>query len=816
MYYPGFTKAIFYHFLIQDKTLSWRNKIGMHTSKDDYLINTLRLVSAKESTQIYGKLLPETLTSPEMKESKAYKTYIGYASGVVPPKIAKKFMKASSSKKDSILVPADDETTMKGKHVKRSAKKSITTPAIGIVISEAPVETQSKRKEKVDIARGKGIELLSEVALAKKAQMKPHQVLKRSNLQSQGNDKDDNNDENDSENEGNDEENKSDDDKTPFDCEKGSDSEQDSGGSESVSESDRQEDEEEVKDDDEKEDEFAHTLPNTDDEEDANLELKNDYKIEGDEDRGMDDTTNQFNDDVDARLNEPTQTDEEVVQDKEADVEMTDAQEEKENLEITQEQVVEDAHVMISNVAKETEVSDATSGSSKGIKSQPKSSGKNVQSVVPEFEVADIDMPQDQGGNLGNDDEPRKESASKRDWFTKPTRPQEPIDPDWNIGKTPQKGPTQTWLMTLDASYSTDKSLKLFDELMSTPIDFSAYIMNGLKISNLTQETLLGLAFILLKGTRSNYAELEYDFKECYKALLEKLDLENPEGRNMLNGGISNWTTQHKTFYAYAQGLESTQDVYSTKRILAVTRFDVMKKHGYGYLREIKVQRADNVLYTFKEGDFPRLCLNHIEDMLILVAQNRLTNLSGDDVVDFAIALKMFTRSLSYQKKINVTRPDTVRPDLRKRHPYTPYQDPQGFIYVDRLERNRLMRSNELYKFNDGTLTRLITSLEDITNIIHMSQNRRDLPSDIPLDSIVVRRYDKRSKSKNKGKVPTEMELVLEQTQQGSSYKVSVSTEGVEELKRKVKIKGVKKEALLKLRKKSGQYICCQNHKDDC
>ncbi|GJT98711.1 hypothetical protein Tco_1094229 [Tanacetum coccineum] len=38
-----------------------------------------------------------------------------------------------------------------------------------------------------------------------------------------------------------------------------------------------------------------------------------------------------------------------------------------------------------------------------------------------------------------------------------------------------------------------------------------------------------------------------------------------------------------------------------------------------------------------------------------------------------------------------------------------------------------------------------------------------------------------RSKSENKGIVPTEMELVLEQTQQGTSHEVSVSTEGVEE-----------------------------------
>ncbi|GJV46978.1 hypothetical protein Tco_1437190 [Tanacetum coccineum] len=92
------------------------------------------------------------------------------------------------------------------------------------------------------------------------------------------------------------------------------------------------------------------------------------------------------------------------------------------------------------------------------------------------------------------------------------------------------------------------------------------------------------------------------------------------------------------------------------------------------------------------------------------------------------------------------------------------------------------------------------------------SQNRRDLPRDIPLVKIEVLRYDKKEKKGEKGIVPTEMELVLEQTQQGTSHEVSVSTEGVEELKRKVKIKGEKKEALLTLRQKPGQYINCQKH----
>ncbi|GJV02686.1 hypothetical protein Tco_1336255 [Tanacetum coccineum] len=140
-------------------------------------LDKLRLFSAQilwESSQIYRAILPECLTSPEMKESKAYKTYRGYATGVIPPKIARKFKKASPTKKDSDLVPVDEEPVIKGKRIKRSVKKSSTKPATGIVIREPPMETKSKgnEKEKVDVAHGKGIELLSKVALTEKAQLK--------------------------------------------------------------------------------------------------------------------------------------------------------------------------------------------------------------------------------------------------------------------------------------------------------------------------------------------------------------------------------------------------------------------------------------------------------------------------------------------------------------------------------------------------------------------------------------------------------------------------------------------------------------------
>ncbi|GJW64359.1 hypothetical protein Tco_0116243 [Tanacetum coccineum] len=217
-----------------------------------------------------------------------------------------------------------------------------------------------------------------------------------------------------------------------------------------------------------------------------------------------------------------------------------------------------------------------------------------------------------------------------------------------------------------------------------------------------------------------------------------------------LQGGISTMT--------YTTSLTKTKAVqYDLPGIEDMV--EVIRKHGYRYLKEIVVRRSDNDLYIFKEGDFPHLSINDIENMLLLVVQNRLINLSSNDVSDFTIALRMFTRSLviqkrvedlqlgvkSYQKKINVTKPETTKSGIRKRDPYTPYQDPQGFIYVDNNGRNRLMRSDELYKFSDRTLTWLRTSLDDITKNIRMEYlpKRRWSTLDKKIANIMIKAIDK-------------------------------------------------------------------------
>ncbi|GJZ63937.1 reverse transcriptase domain-containing protein [Tanacetum coccineum] len=176
------------------------------------------------------------------------------------------------------------------------------------------------------------------------------------------------------------------------------------------------------------------------------------------------------------------------------------------------------------------------------------------------------------------------------------------------------------------------------------------------------------------------------------------------------------------------------KDVYSMKRIIAVTRLTIMKKYDYGHLEEIEVRREDQKLYKFREGDFPRLRLQDIEDMLLLLVQQKLTNLTIDERYDLNVALRMYTRWIviqrrvedlqlgvkSYQKKLNLTKPDTFRSNLKNKTTYTAYSDLKGVIYKDPMNRNRLMHANELHKFSDGTLDDVRSALNDIAKGIRI------------------------------------------------------------------------------------------------
>ncbi|GJT38994.1 hypothetical protein Tco_0938859 [Tanacetum coccineum] len=175
--------------------------------------------------------------------------------------------------------------------------------------------------------------------------------------------------------------------------------------------------------------------------------------------------------------------------------------------------------------------------------------------------------------------------------------------------------------------------------------------MNGLKTTNLTQETLLGPAFKLLKGRCTNFTKLEYDFEECYKALSEKLDWDNPEGGDypfdltkplplVMNGNRQKVLVDYffNNDLKYLQGGISTMTYTTSTTRTKATQYDLqgIKDIVRNIWSPVKVAYDKHALWvdSVEEGDFPRLCINDIEDMLILIVQNRLTNLLGDDVFD--------------------------------------------------------------------------------------------------------------------------------------------------------------------------------------
>nr|GFC67675.1 hypothetical protein [Tanacetum cinerariifolium] len=69
----------------------------------------------------------------------------------------------------------------------------------------------------------------------------------------------------------------------------------------------------------------------------------------------------------------------------------------------------------------------------------------------------------------------------------------------------------------------------------------------------------------------------------------------------------------------YAVNREPALDVYSKRRIIAVTELKIVEWHDYKHLDWILVRRDDDKIYKFKEGDLKRLRLQDIEDMLLLL-----------------------------------------------------------------------------------------------------------------------------------------------------------------------------------------------------
>nr|GFB22038.1 hypothetical protein [Tanacetum cinerariifolium] len=227
------------------------------------------------------------------------------------------------------------------------------------------------------------------------------------------------------------------------------------------------------------------------------------------------------------------------------------------------------------------------------------------------------------------------------EWFSRQQKPPTP-DRDWNKTFPAVHGSIQPWISELEKQADFRY---YFNDLMDTPLDFSNFLINRLKVDTLTPEL---------------QAELEYHLKEVFKATTDQLDWVNPEGQqyphNLLQPlplipnnrgrhvipfehfinndleylrggassrkyttsitktkasdyghikwiedlvprtmwieepigydkhalwGVSHWGRKCQQFYGFTINRESARDVYSKRRIIAVTELKIVEWHSY-------------------------------------------------------------------------------------------------------------------------------------------------------------------------------------------------------------------------------------------
>nr|GEX32130.1 hypothetical protein [Tanacetum cinerariifolium] len=287
---------------------------------------------------------------------------------------------------------------------------------------------------------------------------------------------------------------------------------------------------------------------------------------------------------------------------------------------------------------------------------------------------------------------------------------QKPPTPDRDWNKTLPANHESIQLCISDLAKISD-SRSSFNELMDTLVDFSNFLINRLKVDTLTPELLAGPTYELLEGSCKSLVELEYHLEEVYKATIDQLEWVNPEGQQ------------------YPHNLLKPLPLIPNNRGRHVIPFDHFINNDLEYLRG-----------------------------------GKLTNLTVEERFAFNVSLQMFTRSImiqrrvedlqlgveSYQKKLNLTKSDTYRSDLKSKEAYIAYSNPRGFMYQNKDKKNMLMRIDELHKFSDGALTDVCTALDDRLKGIRMQYLPQSIwrKSDKDKAAAMIQAIDKRLKTR--------------------------------------------------------------------
>nr|GEU39881.1 hypothetical protein [Tanacetum cinerariifolium] len=596
MLYPRFTKVIIDYLMSRDQSISRRNKMFWHTTRDDTMFTFMRCVSRHEKTQVYGAILQQHLTNQSMLESIAYQTYYAYAT------------REKASKENYIQKKAESDTSPKKKTALASKGSSLK--------SSAKLATKRSKKDfYMSHASGLGDRVDTQSKVLDEQQQKVSDTNKGAGVRPEVFDV------------------------PKYDSESNEESwtfSQDED--DAYEETDMNDDSEETKSDNDGDD-LTHPnfLTYKADDDEKEKEKENDDEVSSDQ-----------------RVSTPPE------------YELTEKEGEKKRMK----EAVDIAIQLQTNKLRE-----------------------EAQAENQEFlnqrgrDDRDKDKDPSAGSNKGSK---RRRSGKEAELSKEPTHKQSKHKQSKSTSSL--KGASRSKPKSSGKFAYADEHGKKDDELEDqTHQEFNTANDDVTPVREALDDD---------ESTCKSVVELEYHLEEVFIATNDQLDWQNPKGKPY------------------------THDL--------ITSLKIMKYFGYSHLEEIIIRRQDDQLYKFREGDYKRLHLQDIKDMLLLLVQNKLTNLNLEE--RYVMALRMFTRRIviqehvedlqlgvkSYQKKINLTRPETYRSGLKRMTAYTAYPDIQGIIYEDEMNKNHLMRTDELHKFSDGKLNHVRTALNDMATGIEM------------------------------------------------------------------------------------------------
>nr|GEU32513.1 hypothetical protein [Tanacetum cinerariifolium] len=257
---------------------------------------------------------------------------------------------------------------------------------------------------------------------------------------------------------------------------------------------------------------------------------------------------------------------------------------------------------------------------------------------------------------------------TKKDWWkplSKEERPATP-EPAWTIPSFNVSDPKNNWAYALVSTYKPPAENSFLAKIgdMTTFVNWYCRKVNK---TVLTQADFEGHAYEVVIGFYLEYGNKEsshaLSISKMKAARYPNFDLELLVPKQMWIDDVHDSPSRRK-------------EVKTHMRIFSVVRIKAYLRYVYDYLSEIVLRRANFQEHTIAKKDFKNLYPSDFEELNLLLLQ-------GWD-------------AKGYEFKDG----------------YTIIESPRAVVFLVNNNKRKIMRFNKIYKFSDGTLTRILEALD--------------------------------------------------------------------------------------------------------